>query len=38
MYANEALPWARVECEVSNAYTPDPTFISQLSKKAQLAK
>jgi hypothetical protein len=38
MYANEALPWARVECEVSNAYAPDPNFISQLSEKSQVAK
>jgi hypothetical protein len=38
MYANEALTWARVECKVSNPYAPDPTFISELSKGAQLSK
>jgi hypothetical protein len=37
MYAKEALPWAQVECEVSNPYAPDPTFIHELSRKAQLA-
>jgi hypothetical protein len=38
MYANEALPWARLECEVSMPHAPDPTFLSALSQKAQLSR
>jgi hypothetical protein len=38
MYASEALPWARLECPISSAYAPDPTFIKGLSEKARLSR
>jgi hypothetical protein len=37
MYASEALSWARLQCPISNAYAPDPTFIKELSEKARLS-
>jgi hypothetical protein len=38
MYAEEALPWARLGCEISFANAPEKTFISNLSKKAAVAR
>jgi hypothetical protein len=38
MYTNEGLRWARLDCEVSNPYAPDPAFVRELSKRAHLSK
>ena len=35
MYADEALPWARLGCEISVPNAPDANFISELREKGQ---
>jgi hypothetical protein len=37
MYADEALPWARLGCEISVANAPDANFISELRKRAEIS-
>ena len=38
MYAGESLEWARLGCEISFTGPPEKTFISEISKKAALAR